>query len=86
MSFGADAHKHGSDPMCVLEDYIYEIIEEDAGIVIGSTSISAAQADTTVSQEDVDELVLYITNDGDLYRGRAGDIIKNLKHKVKNGN
>ncbi len=86
LSLGADAHKHGSDPMCVLEDYIYEIIEEDAGIVIGSTSISAAQADTTVSQEDVDELVLYITNDGNLYRGRAGDIIKNLKRKAKNGN
>lgn len=86
LSFGADAHKHGSDPMWVLEDYIYEIIEEDAGIVIGSTSISAAQVDTTVSQEDVDELVLYITNDGDLYRGRACDIIKNLKRKVRNGN
>lgn len=182
LSFGADAHEHGSDPMWVLEDYIYEIIEEDAGIVIGSTSISASQdeslidelwsacddisglqdidfdsddtdgthiifiygnstydydsreseliealqaagynaeydtnngsnvivlhvtrfvnesisvrkksvtasqVNTTVSQEDVDELVLYITNDGDLYRGRACDIIKNLKRKVKNGN
>lgn len=91
LSFGADAHKHGSDPMWVLEDTIYDIFEEDTGVVIGSSKISrnvvtAAQADTTVSAEDVDELVLYITNDGDLYRGRASSIIKNLKRKANNGN
>lgn len=90
LSFGADAHKHGSDPMWVLEDTIYDIFEEDTGVVIGSSKVSrnvvTAASDTAVSTEDVDELVLYITNDGDLYRGRASSIIKNLKRKAKNGN
>ncbi|MBO5017043.1 MAG: hypothetical protein J6C92_14725 [Bacteroidaceae bacterium] len=58
----------------------------DGRSVKACDNITAAQADTTVSYEDVDELVLYITNDGDLYRGRASSIIKNLKRKSKNGN
>lgn len=43
LSFGADAHKHGSTTMWVLEDTIYDIIEEDTDVVIGSTEVSAAQ-------------------------------------------
>ena len=37
------------------------------------------------STDDVDELVLYITNDGDLYRSRALHIISNLARKLKRG-
>lgn len=37
LSFGADAHKHGSTPLLYLEFAIYDIIKEDTGIVIGST-------------------------------------------------
>lgn len=38
-----------------------------------------------VSEEDVRELVLYITNDGALYRGRATAIANSLKRKVRSG-
>lgn len=41
--------------------------------------------DTQVSQEDVRELVLYITNDGNLYRQMTTPIIKNMKRKRKSG-
>ena len=37
------------------------------------------------STDDVDELVLYITNDGDLYRSRALPTIANLARKLKRG-
>lgn len=37
------------------------------------------------SAEDVEELVLYITNDGRLYRNRAVPIINNLAKKMKAG-
>jgi hypothetical protein len=37
------------------------------------------------SAEDVDELVLYITNDGRLYRSRTIPIINNLARKMKAG-
>ena len=37
------------------------------------------------STEDVDELVLYISNDGDLYRSRTTPIINNLKKKYAKG-
>jgi len=52
---------------------------------------SLAEASTVLrdrgitSTEDVDELVLYITNDGDLYRSRALPIINNLKKKYAKG-
>lgn len=89
LDFGAEAHKYGSTPMLVLEDTIYDIIEEDTGVVIGSSKVSrnvvTAASDEAISQEDVDELVLCIINDGDLHRSRTGNIIKNLKRKVKNG-
>ncbi len=49
------------------------------------SSVTAA-SDTAVSQEDVDELVLYITNDGRLYEQITTPIIKNMKHKRRNGN
>lgn len=92
LSFGADAHKHGSTHLLYLAFAIYDIIEEDMGVVIGSTtsykntSVTATQTDTTVSQEDVDELVLYITNDGRLYEQITTPIIKNMKRKRRNGN
>lgn len=38
------------------------------------------------SADDVTELVLYITNDSDLYHNRALPIIENLKRKAKRGN
>lgn len=37
------------------------------------------------SAEDVDELVLYITNDGHLYRNKTVYIINNLARKMKAG-
>ena len=37
------------------------------------------------STDDVNELVLYITNDGDLYRRRTLPIISNLAKKMKHG-
>ena len=37
------------------------------------------------SAEDVEELVVYITNDGRLYRNRAVPIINNLANKMKAG-
>ena len=37
------------------------------------------------STDDVNELVLYITNDGDLYRRRTLPIISNLAKKMKRG-
>lgn len=40
LNFGAGAHKHGSTPLHYLEGAIYDIIEEDMGIVIGSTNIT----------------------------------------------
>lgn len=52
---------------------------------VQASRISAA-ADNTVSQEDVDEFVLYITNDGRLYEQVAKPIIKSMKRKRKNGN
>ena len=85
LSYTDEAEKHGSNAMSMLEQAIYDIIENDAGIVIGSTKISASTADTSVSEDDVNELVLYITNDGDLYRGRRASIVKNLKRKIDNG-
>lgn len=39
----------------------------------------------SVSQEDVNELVLYITNDGQLYSGKTTAIVNNLKRKIKSG-
>ncbi|MCM1226406.1 MAG: hypothetical protein NC320_03145 [Clostridium sp.] len=93
-SYFEGAHEHGSTPEYILEDLIYDVFEEDTGIVVGSvqtkkknavkaSSISAA--DNTVSQDDVDELVLYIVNDGNLYRQIAKPIIKNMKRKRENG-
>lgn len=49
------------------------------------SSVTAA-SDTAVSQEDVDELVLYITNNGRLYEQITTPIIKNMKRKRRNGN
>ncbi len=85
------AHKYGSTPQNLLEALIYDVFEEDTGVVISSEKISKkfpvnAATNTEVSQGDVDELVLYITNDGRLYEQVATPIIKNMKRKRKNGN
>lgn len=50
LSFGADAHKHGSTPLLYLEFAIYDIIEEDTGIVIGSTEVSSAQDESLIDE------------------------------------
>lgn len=52
---------------------------------IRSSTIACAARDNIVSQEDVDELVLYITNDGALYRQMTTPIIENMKRKRKSG-
>lgn len=39
----------------------------------------------SVSNEDVRELVLYITNNGDMYRGIIDSTVKNLRRKIKRG-
>ena len=49
------------------------------------SSVTAA-SDTAVSQEDVDELAIYIANDGRLYEQITTPIIKNMKRKRRNGN
>lgn len=90
LEFGKGAEKHGSTPMLYLENVIYDIFEEYTGCIVGSESVSkgsvCAASDNSVSSEDVDELVLYITNDGDLYRQMTTPIINNMKRKHKNGN
>lgn len=62
-----------------------EIVDYKRRIVESSTDITAARRDTTIDKEAVRELVLYITNDGDLYRQRVTPMIENLKRKVKKG-
>lgn len=47
-------------------------------------SITASER-TGVSGDDVRELVLYITNDGELYRGMTRSIINNMRRKRKSG-
>lgn len=47
-------------------------------------SITASER-TGVSGDDVRELVLYITNDGELYRGMTSSIISNMRRKRKSG-
>lgn len=69
---------------------------EDLGMMKPSEAVNSStsiQAERTTlrdrditSADDVRELVLYITNDGDLYRQRTTPIIENLKRKVKKGN
>ena len=69
---------------------------EDLGMMKPSEAVNSStsiQAEHTTlrdrditSADDVRELVLYITNDGDLYRQRTTPIIENLKRKVKKGN
>lgn len=39
-----------------------------------------------INEQAVDELVLYIDNDSDLYRQRAVPIMKNLAKKILKGN
>lgn len=70
-----------------LSQFEPDLYEDD---IESSTSIQAEHTtlrdrDIT-SVDDVRELVLYITNDGDLYRQRTIPIIENLKRKVKKGN
>ena len=60
--------------------YADEIIKTS----VKSASTVLRDQDIT-STDDVDELVLYITNDGDLYRSRALPIISNLARKLKRG-
>lgn len=40
LNFGKGAEKHGSTPLYYLEGAIYDIIEEDTGVVIGSSKVS----------------------------------------------
>lgn len=49
------------------------------------SSVTAA-SDTAVSPENVDELAIYIANDGRLYEQITSQIIKNMKRKRRNGN
>ena len=60
--------------------YADEIIKTS----VKSASTVLRDQDIT-STDDVDELVLYITNDGDLYRSRALPTIANLARKLKRG-
>ena len=60
--------------------YADEIIKTS----VKSASTVLRDQDIT-STDDVDELVLYITNDGDLYRSKALPTIANLARKLKRG-
>ena len=59
----------------------------DVSKVLGiATEASTVLRDQDItSTDDVDELYLYIANDGQLYRNRTTPIINNLKKKYKKG-
>ena len=59
-------------------------IESSDDIKCAEEFTSLRDRDIT-SADDVTELVLYITNDADLYHQRAVPMIENLKKKVKKG-
>lgn len=50
LEFGAEAHKYGSTPMYELESAIYDIIEEDIGVVIGSAEVLVAQDESLIDE------------------------------------
>lgn len=56
-----------------------------AHLLYGKEDIKCAYRDDTVDKEAVRELVLVITNDGDLYRQHTTPMIENLKKKVAKG-
>ena len=63
-----------------------QIILEGKDITKALSEASTVLRDRGItSTEDVDELVLYISNDGDLYRSRTTPIINNLKKKYAKG-
>ena len=62
-----------------------QIVDYKQRIVNSSTNITAASRSGEVDPEAVRELVLVITNDGDLYRERTTPMIENLKKKVSKG-
>ena len=75
LGFGADAKSHGSTPQYILEDAIYDIVEKDTGIVIGSTDITADSdlRDRFVNPEDF----VFFFNGKEMYRG-TGDGFSNV--------
>jgi hypothetical protein len=73
--------KNGLDYKTVLEP-VTARIEEDR---IDNRKKTESFIREDVSNDDVEELVLYITNDGDLYRGIITANIENLKKKIKRG-
>ena len=76
-----------ADP--VIQDIHYTLSQAEPDLydedIESSTSITSARRDDTIDKEAVRELILYITNDGDLYRQRVTPMIENLKKKVKKG-
>ena len=64
LSYTDEAEKHGSNAMSMLEQAIYDIIENDAGIVIGSTKISSSTAIQAAGEADVDEVKQIIRDSG----------------------
>ena len=61
-----------------------EMMNEVAGFPEGDEEVMERKGDV-VSDDDVRELVLYITNDSDLYHRWVEPIIANLRKKVKRG-
>lgn len=69
-----------------IVDYKRRIVESSTAIKCSDKEdIKCAYRDDTVDKEAVRELVLVITNDGDLYRQRTTPMIENLKKKVAKG-
>lgn len=64
LSYTDEAEKHGSNAMSMLEQAIYDIIENDAGIVIGSSKISSSTAIQAAGEADVDEVKQIIRDSG----------------------
>ena len=64
LNYTDEAEKHGSNAMSMLEQAIYDIIENDAGIVIGSTKISSSTAIQAAGEADVDEVKQIIRDSG----------------------
>lgn len=55
-------------------------------VTASTGEITSAFRDNNISEDDVRELVLTITNDGDMYRGIIQSVINNLTRKYKKGN
>ncbi len=85
---GIDCEDDVEESVKIISSATNKILEgADITQVIGmQTEASTFLMDRDLSgTDDVEDLVLYISNDGDLYRNRTMPIINNLRRKYKKG-